>query len=77
MRITVDDALRTRFHNFDSRLEVCDESGHLLGYFTPATANAMYEGIESPTDPQELQRRSREGGGRSLEAILDDLQRQG
>ena len=75
MKITVDDVLRTKLHNLDSPLELCDESGRVLGHFTPAVDHAMYEGVQSPTSEQELRRRSQQGGGRSLTEILGDLQR--
>jgi len=77
MKITVDDTLRTKLHNFDSRLEFCDESGRVLGYFMPAVDRAVYEGVQSPTSEQELRRRSQQGGGRSLAEILEHLQNQG
>ncbi len=75
MKITVDEALRTRLHNLDSPLELCDESGRVLGHFTPAVDHAIYEGVESPNGEEELQRRSQQGGGRPLRDILGDLQR--
>ena len=75
MKITVDDALLSKLHNLDSPVELCDASGRVLGHFTPAVDPAVYEGVESPTSEQELQRRSRQGGGRSLDEILGDLQR--
>ena len=77
MRITVDDTLRRKLHGLQSQLELCDESGRVLGYVTPAADHAMYEGVESPTSEQELDRRSREGGGRPLSEILEDLEKQG
>lgn len=76
-RVVVDETLRSKLENFRSRLELCDESGHVLGYLTPAVDPAMYQGVESPTSPEELQRRSQEGGGRELADILQDLEKQG
>ncbi len=75
MKITVDDVLRARLHNLHSPLELCDESGRVLGRFTPAANPAMYQGVESPSGEEELQRRSQQGGGRPLADILGDLQR--
>ncbi len=77
VRITVDDILRAKLHNFDSPVELCDESGRVLGYFTPAVDQAAYQRVESPTSEQELRRRSQQGGGRSLPEILEDLHKQG
>jgi hypothetical protein len=77
VKVTVDDIMRAKLHNFDSRLELCDESGRVLGYFTPAVDQALYEGVQSPSSEQELRRRSQQGGGRSLAEILEHLQKQG
>lgn len=77
MKVTVDDALREKLHGFRVRLELCDGSGRVLGYVTPAPDPALYEGVDSPTPEEELDRRSREGGGRPLAEILRDLGRQG
>ncbi len=76
-KVVVDEILRSKLDNFRSRLEFCDETGHVLGYLTPAADSAMYQGVESPTSPEELQRRSQEGGGRPLADVLDDLEKQG
>ena len=75
-RVVVDDTLRSKLDNFRSRLEFCDEAGHVLGYLTPAVDPAMYQGVQSPTSPEELQRRSQEGGGRPLAEIVEDLEKQ-
>ena len=76
-KVVVDETLRSKLDNFRSRLEFCDEAGHVWGYLTPAVAPALYQGVESPTSPEELQRRSEEGGGRPLAGILQDLEQQG
>ena len=77
MKVTVDDSLRSKLKNFRSPLELYDESGRVVGYFTPAADPAMYEEVESPTSQRELDRRSQEGGGRPVAEILEGLKRQG
>ena len=77
MKITVDDALRSRLHDFRLPLELCDESGKVLGYLMPAVDHSLYEGVDSPVSEEELDRRSQEGGGRPLADILRDLESQG
>lgn len=77
VRVTVDDILREKLNNLASRVELCDESGRVVGYFTPVTDRDLYEGVDSPTSEEELHRRSQEGGGRPLPEILEDLQGQG
>lgn len=79
MRITVDEVLRDKLGGLQSHAELCDESGYVsgyvVGYFTPAADRLIYEGVQSPTSHEELDRRSRQGGGRPLHEILDDLER--
>jgi hypothetical protein len=41
-------------------------SGRVVGNFAPALDPADYEGVDSPASEEELDRRSREGGGRAL-----------
>ena len=53
--------------------ELYDESGRILGYFTPAADRSLDDGPESPHTPEELLRRARQGGGRPLAQILKDL----
>jgi hypothetical protein len=57
--------------------EIRDESGRLLGYFTPAVDHSIYEGVESPISAEEMTRRIQQGGGRSLKEIMADLERRG
>lgn len=76
-RVTVDNSLRSVLHDFRLPLELCDASGRILGYLTPATDPGDYEGIDSPTSPEELRRRSEARGGRPLAGILRDLEQGG
>jgi hypothetical protein len=77
MKITVDDALRTRLHDFRLPLELCDESGRVLGYLRPAADPSLYKGVHCPVSEAELDRRSQMGGGRPLADVLRDLESQG
>jgi hypothetical protein len=72
-RIVVDPSHWTVFSLGDAA-ELCDDAGHVLGYFTPAVDRSVYEGVESPTSIDELLRRKQEGGGRPLVDILRDLE---
>jgi hypothetical protein len=53
--------------------EVRDEQGALIGYFHPAIRPETVAQYECPVSEEELERRSREGGGRPLADILNDL----
>ncbi len=77
MKVTVDDVLRSRLHDFRWPLELCDESGRVLGYLRLAGEQSMYEGVKSPTSDDELRRRSQAGGGRTLSEILQELETRG
>jgi hypothetical protein len=61
-RIVVDEALRTRLHNLAQPLELCDESGRVLGRFLPAVDPQLYEGLEPQINAEELQRRKQNKG---------------
>lgn len=72
-RVTIDDTVRTRLGDLNSFLELCDASGCVVGYFTPADDRSQYKGVDSPEDDEELDRRSREDSERPLDEILRDL----
>lgn len=55
-------------------MEVCDESGQTLGYFTPKVDRSMYGGVEAPIGEDELRRIEQDLGGRPLAEILADLE---
>jgi hypothetical protein len=56
-RIIVDDALRAKLQNFSRPLELCDESGKILGRVFPALDLSEYEAWEPPISEDELRRR--------------------
>jgi hypothetical protein len=73
-RIVVDQNVWSILQGVTDDAELCDAGGHVLGYFTPAADRTLYAGVESPTPPDELLRRKKEGGGRPLADILRDLE---
>ncbi|MCE9554974.1 MAG: hypothetical protein K8T91_16590 [Planctomycetes bacterium] len=74
VRVTIDMATMAKLHNLDSYLEFLDPSGRLIGHFLPATDRSLYEGVDSPTPPEEIDRRLEEETGRPLKDILRDLE---
>jgi hypothetical protein len=72
IKLTVDQSLRAKLHDFDERLEICDESGNVLGYFSPVVDPSLYEGVDAPASDEELRQAEKEGG-RPLKDILRDL----
>ena len=73
-KVTIDHTMRDKLRNLSERVELCDEDGRVLGYFTPAADRSLYEGVDSPISEEELQRRLNEDGGRPLADILRDLE---
>ena len=76
VRVTIDQAFRSKLGDFESPLELCDETGRVVGHFIPVQDRAIYEGVESPASDDELDRRSRDESGRPLTDILRDLGQQ-
>jgi hypothetical protein len=72
-RLTVDAATLARLGGASSLVEVCDDAGHLLGYFLPVTRNG--ETPRSPFSDEEIQRRRQQKTGHSLAEVLRTLSR--
>lgn len=56
-RVIVDEILRSRLHNLSEPLELCDDSGRVLGRVFPAMPLSEYEPCEPRISPEELRRR--------------------
>ena len=76
-RVICDEAMRAKLDHGDEHVELCDESGRTLGYFVPVSANepGRPAGLKSPISDEELDRRRREEGGRTLAEIWAKLGR--
>lgn len=72
--IVIDAETQSKLLNLQEPLELRDESGRILAYVTPAEDRSIYQELVCPTSEEELDRRAREGGGRTLAEILDDLE---
>ena len=75
VKLTIDQGTRKKLSDLKERLQLCDETGKVLGYFQPVVDPLLYEGVDSPTSKEELLRRRQEGGGRPLADILADLEK--
>jgi hypothetical protein len=76
-KVVIDASLRSQLRDVGDVLEVCDESGHTLGYFHPVlppAADADRE-VASPLSDEEIGRRQQRPGGRPLSEIMADLNR--
>ncbi|HQU45335.1 MAG TPA: hypothetical protein PK867_21140 [Pirellulales bacterium] len=73
-RITVDAELRSRLLNLSEPLDLCDESGRLVGIFTPVSTSPPPGYSEPPLSEEEWKRREEEPGY-SIEEVLARLER--
>lgn len=59
-KITLDADLRAKLLNLTQPLELCDESGCVLGHLFPTIDLSQYEPWEPPISEEELRRREEE-----------------
>jgi hypothetical protein len=74
--VVADPVLRERLFNLTEEVEVRDEDGRVLGKFVPRPRlSPEYEELMKtcPFSDEELERRSREPGGRTLAEIWKSL----
>ena len=64
-----------KLRQVNERVEIRDESGEMIGYFTPRIDRSHYESVEIPVGEEELRRPEQQGGGRTLAEILASLER--
>ena len=77
-KVVLDAGLRGKLFNLTHSLELCDETGRVLGYFAPIASKEAnpYEGLEIPFSEEEIREFMKETGGRPLADILADLEKQ-
>jgi hypothetical protein len=74
-RMVIDAQISATFRKLQEQVELYDESGNLVGYFTPRVEKTIYDSVEIPVSDDELRRRQAKGGGRPLTEIFADLER--
>jgi hypothetical protein len=74
-RVIVDAVTRARLVNARDPLELCDDSGQVLGRFIPSVQLSQCADAGPQISEEELDRRERAGGGRPLSDILAALER--
>jgi hypothetical protein len=76
-RVVVDDVMRARLGGLTDQVELCDESGRVLGHFIPREGvPGLPAGADGcPYTAEELRRFQQETGGRPLAEIWKDLGR--
>jgi hypothetical protein len=76
-KLTLDPQLRAKLNGLNEQIEVCDESGAIIGHFLPAAVyqKLLYAAAEAacPYTKEELQKFQQQTGGRSLAEIWKSL----
>jgi hypothetical protein len=72
-RLIVDASVLARFGEVASVVELCEESGQVVGYFSPIQRDG--ETTRSPFTDEEIQRRRQQKTGRPWAEALRDLDR--
>jgi hypothetical protein len=75
-KLTVDRELKAKLANFEDLIELCDESGRVVGFFHPVAANGVSNQARSPISDEEIEAARQQRTGRPLGDILGDLDRQ-
>jgi hypothetical protein len=72
-RVTVDAQLRSKLLNLSEPLDLCDEAGRLVGFFTPIS-NVPPPGYTEPPLSNEEWKRRQEGPDYSIDEVLARLE---
>ena len=74
--VVLDDQTLTKFRTYAEMVEVWDETGNVIGWFSPSLSSTELPAHYLPQISQEeIERRSRAKGGRTLAEILADLEK--
>jgi hypothetical protein len=74
-RVIVDPLTQAQLVNAQQKLELCDDSGRILGHFIPVEDRSSRMRREPQISDEEIERRVCQGGGRPLAEILTDLEK--
>ena len=76
-RVTLEKPLETKLSGLSGEVELCDESGRILGYFVAPDVHRQlrYEWAKQLFTDEELDRARTQAGGRSTADVLDRLQK--
>ena len=72
-KIMVDADMQAKLHAPDGLLEVCDSSGHTLGYFLPIEKNGAGTPARSPFTREQLEEFRKQRVGKPLSEIMERL----
>jgi len=74
-KVLVEPLVRAKLGNFDSRMELCDESGETLGYFVPVSEHhcLLYAWAQAEFTDEEIAAARKEPGGLSIAEVFAGL----
>ncbi len=72
IRIAVDAELQARLTEEGGAVEICDQAGRTIGYFSPTAPSGRLKDL-SPFSDADIQRFRQQGKGRPLADIWKDL----
>ena len=72
-RFVLDSTTGAKLQGARQPLELCDQTGRVLGHFIPLVEQAISPMLEPQIGEDEIRRRELQGGGRSLAEIMADL----
>lgn len=73
IRIAVDADLQAKLTEDGGAVEICDQAGRTIGYFSPAAPTGRLKDL-SPFSDEDIERFSQQGKGRPLAEIWKDLE---
>ncbi len=71
-KIVLDESALSALDALDERVEICDSTGRVIGFFSPRCDASEFE-IDDPPSEGELDRIEDEFDGRPLPEIMKDL----
>jgi hypothetical protein len=72
-KVVVDEMLLSKLHNLTKPLELCDQTGRVLGRVFPVLDLSEYEPWEPPISQEELRRREQSDRWYTTEQVLAHL----
>jgi hypothetical protein len=75
IRVTIDETLRSKLHNLTEPLELCDNSGQVVGWYYPEEDLSQYDLTEPPISEEELRDREQSNDWVSGEEVLEYLRK--
>ena len=71
-KVILNQAALTKLNQLKEGAEICDKTGRVVGFFTPAVDSSLYE-VENPPSEEELDAIEQQLDGRPLADIMRDL----